>query len=68
LKPVAAAQYMGSATHGLGFFHVDVVEEENIVGYLKFLDNCAILIVEEGITEKEIVEGLGKLFDQNWHW
>jgi hypothetical protein len=46
-----------------------VVDEDNRVGYLKFLDNCAILTVEEGsIDEKELVEGLEKLFDQNWHW
>jgi hypothetical protein len=60
---------LGSAAQGLGFFHIDVVEEENRAGYLKFLDNCAILMVEEGsIDEKEIVQGLEKLFDQNWHW
>jgi hypothetical protein len=57
---------LGSAAQGLVFFHIDVVQEENRVGYLKFLDNCAILTVEEGsIDEKEIVQGLEKLFDQN---
>jgi hypothetical protein len=31
------------------------------------LRNCAILSIEEGyIEEDEIVEGLKKLFDQNW--
>jgi hypothetical protein len=46
-----------------------VVEEDNRSGYLKFLDNCAILSIEEGyIEEEEIVEGLQKLFDQNWKW
>jgi hypothetical protein len=64
-----ASQYLGTAAQGLEFFHIDVVEEENRARYLKFLDNCAILTVEEGsIEEKEIVEGLEKLFDQNWHW
>jgi hypothetical protein len=66
LKPMATTQYLGSVAHGLCFFHIDVVEEENRAGYLKFLDNCAILTGEEGvIEEKEIVESLGKLFDSN---
>jgi hypothetical protein len=68
-KPLVAAQYLGSAAHGLVFFHLDVVEQESRAGYLKFLDNCAILTLEEGvIEEKEVVESLEKLFDQNWHW
>jgi hypothetical protein len=29
-----------------------VVEEENKAGYLKFLDNYAILTVEEGMIEE----------------
>jgi hypothetical protein len=33
------------------------------------LNNCAILIVEEGlIDEEEIVLSLQKLFDSQWHW
>jgi hypothetical protein len=33
-------------------------------GYLNFLDNCAILTVEEGkINEAEIVDSLQMLFD-----
>jgi hypothetical protein len=47
---------------------VDVHDEINRSGYLRFLDNFAILTVEEGfIKESEIVESLQKLFDQNWH-
>jgi hypothetical protein len=68
-KPIELAQYLGSAAQGLGFFHVDVQEEENKSGYLKFLDNCALLIVEEGFIEKdEIVANLQMIFDKNWHW
>jgi hypothetical protein len=60
---------LGSAAQGLGFLHVDVVDEGNKSGYMKFLENCAILSIEEGyIEEEEIVEGLQKLFDQNWQW
>jgi hypothetical protein len=66
LKPT---QYLGSIAQGLGFFHVDVAEEVNRNGYLKFLNNCDVLTIEEGfIEEEEIVESLHKLFDQNWHW
>jgi hypothetical protein len=69
LNPMEPAQYLDSASQGLGFFHVDVSEEVNRSGYLRFMDNCTILTVEEGfIEESEIVEGLQKLFDQNWHW
>jgi hypothetical protein len=36
---------------------------------MKVLDNCAILIVEEGdIGQEEIVENLLQLFDKKWHW
>jgi hypothetical protein len=49
LKPIAAAQYLGSALQGLGFFfHVEVQEEENRRGYMKFLDNYVVLTIEEG--------------------
>jgi hypothetical protein len=68
--PLEPAQYLGSAAQSLGFFHVKVSDEINISGYLKFLDNCVILTVEEGFIEEEeeIVESLHKLFDQGWHW
>jgi hypothetical protein len=56
-KLIVTAQYLGSAAQGLGFFHVDVAEEASRSGYPKFLDNCAILTIEEGyIEENEIVE------------
>jgi hypothetical protein len=36
---------------------------------LKFLDNCAVLTVEEGDIEPgEIVENLQNLFDKKWIW
>jgi hypothetical protein len=62
-------QYLGSAAQGLGFFHVDVQDEEIRGGYLKFLDNCDVLTVEEGVIEgPEIIENLQRLFDRNWQW
>jgi hypothetical protein len=64
-----SAQYLGSAAQGLGFFHVNVAEEKNTRRYLKFLDNCAILTVEEGlIGEEDIVKNFKRIFYQNWHW
>jgi hypothetical protein len=39
----------------------------NKSGYLRFLDNCAILTVEKCfIEEEEIVGSLQKLFDHSW--
>jgi hypothetical protein len=68
-KPMEFALYLGSAAQGLGFFHVEVQEEENKGGYLKFLDNCAVLTIEEGEIEvAEIIENLQGLFDKKWHW
>jgi hypothetical protein len=62
-------QYLGCAAQGLGFFHVEVMEEGNRAGFLKFLDNCAVLTIEEGeIEPNEIVENLQTLFDKKWHW
>jgi hypothetical protein len=59
---------LGSAAQALGFFHIEVVEEENRAGFLKFLDNCAVLIIEEGdIEQAENVENLQVLFDKKWH-
>jgi hypothetical protein len=38
-------------------------------GYLKFLDNYAILTVEEGeIEASKIIENLQQLFDSKWQW
>jgi hypothetical protein len=68
-KLLEPAQYLGSEAQGLGFFHVDVLEEVQRNGYLKFLNNCAILTVEEGeMEEGEIVENLKILFNGNWNW
>jgi hypothetical protein len=68
-KPLVAAQYLGSVVQGLGFFHVDVQEESSGIGFLKCLDNCAVLTVEEGeISREEIVDNLQKIFDNEWHW
>jgi hypothetical protein len=63
LQPMESAQYLGSAAQGLGFFHVNVAEEKNTRRYLKFLDNCAILTVEEGlIGEEDIVKNFKRIF------
>jgi hypothetical protein len=68
-KPVEPAQYLGSAAQGLGFFHVEVCDDLNRRGYLKFLGNCAVLLVEECvISEEEIIDSLKKLFDPSCQW
>jgi hypothetical protein len=68
-KPLEPAQYLDSAAQGLGFIHVEVQDEESKGGYLKFLDNCVVLIVEEGdIGVVDIVLNLQLLFDKKWNW
>jgi hypothetical protein len=68
-KPMESALYLESVAQGLGFFHVEVQENENKGGYLKFLDNCAVLTIEEGEIEvAAIIENLQNLFDKKWHW
>jgi hypothetical protein len=46
---------------------VEVQENETKVGYLKFSDNCVVLIEEREIKVAEIIENLHNLFDKNWH-
>jgi hypothetical protein len=42
---------------------------KNKGAYLKFLDNCTVLTIEEGEIEvAEIIENLQSLFDKKWHW
>jgi hypothetical protein len=42
-----------------------VQDEENRKGYLKFIDNFAVLTIEEGEVEpEEIMENLQNLFDK----
>jgi hypothetical protein len=46
---------------------VDVAEEVQRNGYLRFLDNCAILTIEKGeMDEAEIIDNLKMLFYDNW--
>jgi hypothetical protein len=48
---------------------VEVGDDANRSGYLKFLNNCVVLSVKEGIIEEEeIIDNLKKLFHPNWHW
>jgi hypothetical protein len=66
---VEGAQYLGSAAQGLGFFHVEVSKVKGKSGFMKFLDNCAVLTIEEGvITTEEIVENMQMMFDHKWPW
>jgi hypothetical protein len=66
---VEGAQYLGSVAQCLGFFHVEVSEVKGKSGFMKFLDNCVVLTIEEGvIIAEEIVENLQRMFDQKWPW
>jgi hypothetical protein len=44
-----SSSIFGECTTRVGiFFHVEVQEEENRRGYMKFLDNYVVLTIEEG--------------------
>jgi hypothetical protein len=57
-RSLEPAQYLGSATQGLGFFHLEVQEEVQRSGFLKFIDNCGVLSIEGEIGFDEIVDNL----------
>lgn len=68
-KPPKAAEYLGSANHGLGFLHVDVEGTEEKFKAWSNLDNCRVLTIEEGEMEKEdIIQCLRRMFDKEWKW
>jgi hypothetical protein len=46
-ESIKAAQYMGSASKGLGFLHLDV-EEENRFKLWTGFDNCEIFTIKDG--------------------
>ena len=60
---------MGSASKGLGFFHLDVEEKVNKFKLWIRFDNCGIFTVEEGELDQEgIISHLKKVFDKDWVW
>jgi hypothetical protein len=68
-EPNVAVQFMGSASKGLGFFHVDVEEKENRFKLWNGFDNCGVFTIEDDELDQEgIISHLRKVFDNDWPW
>ena len=68
-KNQSVAQFCGSASKGMGFFHIDVEPRENMFRHWRGLDNFGILTIEQGdIDQERIIGHLENLFDENWDW
>lgn len=60
---------MGSASDGLGFFHIDLVPGEERFKLWSGFDNCGVLTVEEGEMDQDtLLKHLRDIFDANWNW
>lgn len=68
-KPVKSAEYLGSASQGLGLFHIDITSRSGRLNHWNNFDNCAVFTIEEGnASEEEIVENFKSMFDASWKW
>lgn len=64
-----AAQFYGSACHGLGFYHIDVEPRGNRFNHWKGLENYGIITIEQGeVSEEQLIVHDKKLFDDKWDW
>ena len=66
-QPHPAAVFYGSASRGLGFYHVNV-SEEGPIQWLN-LTNCGVERVISGqITANELEKELAEIFCKEWPW
>ena len=66
-KPMPMAQYWGSASPGLGFFHVEV-EDPEAAKWMNF-DNLGVVTVIEGeVNEQELEQNLSEMWNMSWYW
>ncbi|TVU42866.1 hypothetical protein EJB05_09289, partial [Eragrostis curvula] len=65
------AEYFGSASQGLGFYHVELdenEEEDKKQHWLNF-SNCGVLCVAKGtLNKEELTKELAATFDDKWPW
>ena len=65
--PHPLASYMGSAGLGLGFYHIDI-PENNSTQWLN-LQNCCVVRIKEGaISLTELERELSDIFCREWPW
>lgn len=68
-KPPMAAQYYGSANHGVGFYHIDVGARGNRFRHWQGIDNFGVFTIVDGVIDKEgILQNLREFFDKDWNW
>lgn len=66
-EPIVPAEFLGSASVGLGFFHVNVEPKHNRFKLWSGYDNCCIFTVEKGSVDQEgIISHLKLVFDKDW--
>jgi hypothetical protein len=65
-RPMPMAQFYGSASSGLGFFHVEV-DKPAAVAWLN-MDNVGIAIVYGEITMEELKQNFSDIWKTNWPW
>jgi hypothetical protein len=65
-RPMPMAQFYGSASLGLGFFHVEV-DKPAVVAWLN-MDNVGIAIVDGEITMEELKQNFSDIWKTNWPW
>jgi hypothetical protein len=66
-KNQLVASYIGSATDGLGFYHVDLLECET-TRWLN-IKNCGVVIVKKGVISMfELEKELSEFFCKEWPW
>jgi hypothetical protein len=65
-RPMPMAQFYGSASSGLGFFHVEV-DKPAAVAWLN-MDNVGIAIVDGEITMEELKQNFSDIWKTNWPW
>ena len=65
--PHPLASYMGSTGLGLGFYHIDI-PENNTTQWLN-LQNCGVVRIKEGaISLTELERELSDIFCREWPW
>jgi hypothetical protein len=63
--PIAA--YVGSSSHGLGFYHLEIPSVES-TQWLNLI-NCGVVRVKTGqITLVELEAKLSKIYCKEWPW
>lgn len=68
-EPEQVVQFMGSASKGLGFFHLDVSQDEDRFKLWSGFDNCGVFTIEEGEMDQEtLLKHIKVQFNTDWPW